>query len=303
MCGFGGELCFTGSADASAVARMSPRLAPRGPDATGSWSDGPLAVLHHRLKIIDLSEAGAQPFVDADFGYVLVFNGCIYNHHELRDRLSGEGYVFRSHSDTEVIAKAFHKWGKHCVERFYGMFAFALYDRNSGTLTLARDRLGIKPLYLTQPDNRIRFASTLPALLAAGDVDTSIDAVALHHYMSWHSVVPAPRTILTGVRKLPPATVRTVRFDGHTEDLQYWTTPVVDRVAVGSDDAGEWTEQVHNALRIAVERRMVSDVPVGVLLSGGLDSSLIVALLAEAGQQGVSTFSIGFESAGGESGD
>jgi len=304
MCGFGGELGFTGSADTSAVARMAPHLAPRGPDASGRWANGPLAVLHHRLKIIDLSDAGAQPFMDESLGYVLVFNGCIYNHHELRDRLSGEGYTFHSKSDTEVIAKAFHKWGKHCVERFYGMFAFALYDTATGTLTLARDRLGIKPLYVAQTDKRLRFASTLPALLAAGGVDTSIDPIALHHYMSWHSVVPAPRTILSGVRKLPPATVRTVNPDGRSEDLVYWTTPVIDRrPPPGSEDNRLWSEQVHNALRVAVERRMVSDVPVGVLLSGGLDSSLIVALLAEAGQQHVSTFSIGFESAAGETGD
>jgi asparagine synthase (glutamine-hydrolysing) len=303
MCGLGGELRLDGGRpDVDAVARMSSCLAVRGPDDAGSWRHGPLAMLHHRLKIIDLSEAGAQPMTDDDLGLVIVFNGCIYNHRELRRELEGLGYRFRSASDTEVILKAYHRWGVRCVDRFYGMFAFALYEQDSGRLVLARDRLGIKPLYLAETSGRLRFASTLPALLAAGDVDTAIDPVALHHYMSWHSVVPPPRTILRGVRKLPPATVRTIEPDGRSTDLHYWDPPATRPDGRGPTPR-EWQEQILDALRRAVERRMVSDVPVGVLLSGGLDSSLIVGLLAEAGQADLATFSIGFAAAGGESGD
>ena len=300
MCGLGGELRFDGrAADVRAVERMSPCLRSRGPDGCGTWSVAAVALLHHRLKIIDLSDAGAQPMEDAELGLTVVFNGCIYNHQQLRTDLESAGYQFRSHSDTEVIVKAYHKWGTGCVDHFLGMFAFAVYEHQSGRLVLARDRLGIKPLYLAETPGRLRFASTLPALLAAGDVDTSLDPVALHHYLSWHSVVPAPRTIINGVRKLPPATVRTVEADGTSKEETYWN-PSFTRP--GPRPAQEWTEMVLAALRVAVERRMVADVPVGVLLSGGLDSSLIVALLAESGQR-LSTFSIGFAAAGGESGD
>ena len=178
-----------------------------------------------------------------------------------------------------MIIKAYHRWGAACVERFLGMFAFVVVERDSGRLVMARDRLGIKPLYLARGAGWLRFASTLPALLAAGDVDTSIDRAALHHYMSFHSVVPAPHTILAGVRKLPPATVRIVEPDGSERSTVYWRPSFVRPARAMSD--GEWQEALLAKLRLAVERRMVADVPIGVLLSGGLDSSLIVALLAQ----------------------
>jgi asparagine synthase (glutamine-hydrolysing) len=301
MCGFAGEIRFDGErADLEAVRRMSPCLTPRGPDGDGQWVSERAALVHHRLKIIDLSDAGTQPMTDPDLGMTLVFNGCIYNYKQLREELVALGYTFRSTSDTEVIIKAFHRWGARCVDRFYGMFAFAIVEHASGTVTLARDRLGIKPLYLHAFSGGLRFASTLPALLAAGDVDTSIDPVALHHYMSFHSVVPAPFTILKGVRKLPPATVRTITADGTATDEVYWQ-PQHTRSAIMTPQ--EWASEVLAKLKVAVDRRTVADVPVGVLLSGGLDSSLIVALLAMSGQSGLTTFSIGFAAAGGESGD
>ncbi|MET8202877.1 N-acetylglutaminylglutamine amidotransferase [Micromonospora taraxaci] len=303
MCGIGGEFRLDGApSDMAAVERMLPALASRGPDGEGRWQHGPAALVHRRLRIIDLSDAGAQPMVDSELGLALVFNGCIYNYRELRDELTAAGYSFRSTSDTEVILKAYHRWGVACVERFYGMFAFALVELATRTLVLARDRLGIKPLYLAEGPGRIRFASTLPALLAAGDVDTDLDPVALHHYMTFHSVVPPPRTILAGIRKLPPATIRVITGDGRSTDTVYWR-PEFTRAAAAPMSAGEWQERIMTALRTAVRRRMVSDVPVGVLLSGGLDSSLIVALLAEQGQTGLATFSIGFEAAAGETGD
>ena len=302
MCGFSGELRFDGqSADVEAVARMSEHMARRGPDGSGVWQRGPLALAHRRLTIIDLSQAGAQPMVDSELGLALVFNGCIYNYRALRAELESAGYRFFSTSDTEVIVKAYHRWGKACVERFHGMFAFAIAERDSGRLVLGRDRLGIKPLYLARTRGRLRFASTLPALVAAGGVDASIDRVALHHYMTFHSVVPAPLTILEGVRKLPAATVRVVEPDGAESDTVYWRPSFTRPTAVMS--AGAWQEALLAKLRVAVERRMVADVPIGVLLSGGFDSSLLVALLAESGQRGLQTFSIGFEAAGGESGD
>ncbi|SDT78662.1 N-acetylglutaminylglutamine amidotransferase [Actinoplanes derwentensis] len=301
MCGIAGEICYGDRrSDLETVRRMLPSLESRGPDGAGLWDGGRISFGHRRLKIIDLSEAGAQPMTDERLRLTVVFNGCVYNYKELREELLGYGYTFSSTSDTEVILKAYHRWGTDCVNRFLGMFAFAIAEHDTGTVVLARDRLGIKPLYLAESPGRLRFASTLPALLAAGGVDTTIDREALHHYMTFHSVVPAPRTILSGVRKLPPATVRVIRADGTSTERVYWEATFT---RPGAASGPEWTEAVREKLRQAVERRTVADVPVGVLLSGGLDSSLIVALLAEQGQTGLTTFSIGFDAGGGESGD
>ncbi|GII00579.1 N-acetylglutaminylglutamine amidotransferase [Planobispora takensis] len=306
MCGLSGEFRFDGeAADIGAVGRMTDAMHDRGPDGSGLWSLGPVALGHRRLKIIDLSEKAAQPMVDSALGLAGVFNGCLYNYRELRRELQEEGYRFFSTSDTEVLMKSFHRWGASCVDRFKGMFAFAVFDRGSGRLTLARDRLGIKPMYLSHDSGRLRFASSLPALLAGGGIGGDIDRVALHHYMTFHSLVPGERTILAGVRKLPAATVRTVEADGTVTDHRYWQPPYTRSALPGHAgmDADDWREAVLESLRTAVRRRMVADVPVGVLLSGGLDSSLIVALLAEEGQAGLSTFSIGFHPAGGVKGD
>ncbi len=305
MCGLAGEIRFDGrTADVAACERMNDCQEARGPDGSGIWARGPVALGHRRLSIIDLSVAGSQPMVDSPLGLSVVFNGCIYNYQQLRSELEGAGFRFFSTSDTEVIGKAYAHWGLSCVEHFLGMFAFAIYEHVSGRLVLGRDRLGIKPLYLDHTRDRLRFASSLPALLAAGGVDTSVDMTALSYYMTFHSVVPAPRTILSGVTKLPPATVRVIEADGTTgSDWLYWE-PDFARDADKADwTERDWEEALLSSLRTAVDRRMVADVPVGVLLSGGIDSSLVVALLAEAGQHDLKTFSIGFESAGGESGD
>jgi asparagine synthase (glutamine-hydrolysing) len=278
-------------------------MVSRGPDSGGLLAGDRVGLGHRRLQIIDLSAAGAQPMVDAELGLSIVFNGCLYNYRELRSELVGCGHRFFSTSDTEVLLRAYAEWGWRCVDKFRGMFAFAVHERDSGRIVLGRDRLGIKPLYVDHTSDRLRFASTLPALLAAGDVDTSIDRVALQYYLTFHSVVPAPRTILTGVRKVPPATVRIIEADGASTDHVYWRArfePDPDRAAW---TAADWQHATVEHLRAAVQRRMVADVPVGVLLSGGIDSSLVVALLAAEGQRGLATFSIGFESAGGEAGD
>ena len=304
MCGLSGEVRTDGGLpDTVAVARMCEAMAARGPDGSGIWQQGRVALGHRRLSVIDLSPHGGQPMVDSELGLTLVFNGCVYNYRQLREELAAAGHRFFSTSDTEVILKGYAQWGDRVVDRLIGMFAFVVVERDSGRVVLARDRLGIKPLYLAESPGRLRFASTLPALLRAGDVDTDIDPVALHHYLSWHAVVPAPRTILAGVRKLPPATVRVLEPDGRVREERYWQPAYARRPADASRSPGDWEDAVLAGLRTAVECRLVSDVPVGVLLSGGLDSSLIVGLLAEAGQSGLSTFSIGFEAAGGEEGD
>jgi asparagine synthase (glutamine-hydrolysing) len=304
MCGLTGELRLDGRpADVAAVGRMTEAVRRRGPDGVGLYGAGPVAFGHRRLKVIDLSERAAQPMTDPELGLTVVFNGCVYNYRELRAELAAAGHRFFSASDTEVVLRAYARWGTRFVDHLAGMFAIAVHERDTGRMILARDRLGIKPLYLTADAYRIRFASTLPALLAGGGVDTALDPVALHHYLSFHAVVPPPRTILRGVSKLPQATVRVIEPDGAATDRLYWRpsfTRMADRSAW---TAADWRGAVATTLRAAVRRRMVADVPVGVLLSGGLDSSLIVALLAEAGQENLATFSVGFEAAGGEAGD
>ena len=304
MCGISGAVTFDGApASVSALQAMNAAMAARGPDAEGVIARGRVALAHRRLKIIDLSERAEQPMSDPLLGLSLVFNGCIYNYRELRRELEGLGYRFFSDGDTEVVLKGWHAWGERAPERLQGMFAFALHERDSGRVILARDRLGIKPLYYTESPRELRFASSLPALLAAGGVDTSLDPVALNYYLSFHAVVPAPRTILKGVRKLPPASLRVIGPDGRAREREYWSLSFARSSEDRLRSSAEWRELLGAALRRAVERRMVADVPVGVLLSGGVDSSLIVGLLTEAGQVGLNTFSIGFEAANGEQGD
>jgi asparagine synthase (glutamine-hydrolysing) len=295
MCGICGELRFDGARpEPRTITDMVGRLERRGPDAGGSYASGPVALGHRRLSIIDLSARSSQPMVDKELGLVLVFNGTIYNYRELREQLRSKGYRFFSRGDSEVILKAWAEWGEDCPRHLHGMFAFAIWDLNKQTLFLARDRFGIKPLYYSVTRHGLRFASTSQALLAAGNVDTGIDPVALHHHLTLHAVVPAPRTLLRGLRKLPPAHSMTVTADGHMETARYWQLDAGRGTPANSE--WEWIEATHEALVRAVERRRtIADVPVGILLSGGLDSSLLVALLAEAGQSELFTFSVGFE--------
>jgi asparagine synthase (glutamine-hydrolysing) len=298
VCGFAGELGFKRAPDVDVVNRMAETMASRGPDGAGRWASGRIALAHRRLKVIDPSSTGDQPMVDDALGLTIVFNGCIYNHRELRRELEAAGYAFSSSSDTEVIIKAYDRWGTRCVDRLIGMFAFGLYEHRSGRFVLARDRLGIKPLYLARTGAFLRFASTLPALLAGGGVDTEIDPVAVHHFLSWHGVVPAPMTVLKGVRKLAPATVMVVEPDGQSRSDTYWRADFSRRAEYADWTDREWSDAILAAVRTAVQRRMVADVPVGVLLSGGLDSSLIVGLLAEGAPSGLQTFSVGFDDVG-----
>ncbi|WBB47566.1 N-acetylglutaminylglutamine amidotransferase [Verrucosispora sp. WMMA2044] len=304
MCGLAGEFRRDATrANVAAVERMAATMCDRGPDDSGVWSQGAVALGHRRLKIIDLSAASGQPIVDSAAGLAGVFNGCIYNYRELRAELQAKGHHFFSTGDSEVVVKAYAEWGLDFVDHLIGMFAVAISERDTGRLVLARDRLGIKPLYLAESAGVVRFASTLPALLAGGGVDTGIDPVALGHYLSFHSIVPPPRTILRGVTKLPPATVRVYEADGRSHERVYWDPPFLRRDEHAGWSERDWQDALHESLTTAVRRRMVADVPVGVLLSGGLDSSLVVALLAGEGQRGLSTFSIGFDAVGGREGD
>ena len=304
MCGIAGELRFDGQPlDTGVLARMTRAQQRRGPDAEGLWSSPQRGFGHRRLRIMDLSEAAQQPMIDPQLGLGVVFNGAIYNHAALRTELRARGYSFFSTGDTEVLLKAYHAWGGDFVRRLNGMFAFAIWERDSGRVVLGRDRLGIKPLYYAETAGGLRIASTLPALLEAGDVDTAIDPVGLHHYLSFHAVVPPPHTILRGVRKLPPATLMVVEPDGRRTSHTYWSLDFARDAAEEKLSAEGWQQRVLESLRSAVKRRLVADVPVGALLSGGVDSSLIVGLMAEAGVKDLRTYNVGFEDVGGEKGN
>ena len=304
MCGIAGELRFDQrAADLAAVERITHHLAPRGPDAHGFHSQGPVALGHRRLKIMDLAEASGQPMIDSELGLSLVFNGAIYNYPELRSELQALGYRFFSDGDTEVLLKGYHAWGKDLLPKLNGMFAFAIWERDSQQLFIARDRLGVKPLYLSRTSQRLRFASSLPALMQGGDIGKTLDPIALNHYLNFHAVVPAPRTLLAGVEKLPPASWMRIDAQGNCEQQTWWRLdygPHDDEKAFGLE---EWRDRVLDGMREAVSIRQRAAVDVGVLLSGGVDSSMLVGLLREAGVENLLTFSIGFQDAGGERGD
>ncbi|CAK9888084.1 MULTISPECIES: N-acetylglutaminylglutamine amidotransferase [Pseudomonas] len=309
MCGLAGEFRFTPvahpprPADLAAVERITHHLAPRGPDAWGFYSQGPIALGHRRLKIMDLSDGSAQPMVDNQLGLSLAFNGAIYNFPELRSELESLGYAFYSGGDTEVLLKGYHAWGADLLPRLNGMFALAIWERDSQQLFLARDRLGVKPLYLSRSGERLRFASSLPALLKGGDIDPVLDPVALNHYLNFHAVVPAPRTLLANIEKLPPASWMRIDAQGRCEQQVWWQLHYGPRTDEQDLSLEDWRDRVLDSTREAVAIRQRAAVDVGVLLSGGVDSSMLVGLLREVGVDDLSTFSIGFEDAGGERGD
>ena len=304
MCGIAGELRFDNQpADLAAVERITRHLAPRGPDAQGLHSQGSVALGHRRLKIMDLCEASGQPMIDSELGLSMVFNGAIYNYPELRAELENKGYRFFSQGDTEVLLKGFHAWGEALLPKLNGMFAFAIWERDSNRLFLARDRLGVKPLYLNNDGQRLRFASSLPALLAGGGMDTRLDPQALNYYLNFHAVVPAPHTLLAEVKKLPPASWMRVEADGRIEQKRWWQLDFGPREDERDFAFDDWRDRVLDGMREAVSIRQRAAVDVGVLLSGGVDSRLLVGLLREAGVSDLSTFSIGFQDAGGERGD
>ncbi len=307
MCGICGEIYWDGqTSNENRLKAMLQAMEHRGPDDSGVWQKEHVGLGHRRLSIIDLSEAGHQPMLDKEL--TLVFNGCIYNYQTLKTELEVLGHQFQSHSDTEVILKAYRQWGMECVQYFEGMFAFAIWDDDLQQLLLARDRLGIKPLYYAPVSGGARFASNTQALLTSGDIDTEIDPVGLHHQLTLHAVIPAPYTILKGIRKLEPGHWMIVNPDGQIFKKRFWhleTNPpetIDGKPAPQTEQA--WVNAIHQRLKEAVLKRLTAaDVPVGVLLSGGLDSSLLVALLDEAGVKNIKTFSIGFEDAPEEKGN
>ncbi|MCP5419406.1 MAG: N-acetylglutaminylglutamine amidotransferase [Gammaproteobacteria bacterium] len=304
MCGISGEIRFDGQTpDPTGIQAMNDRMRARGPDDAGVFCIGSRAFGHRRLMIMDLSPNSQQPMFDPNLGLGIVFNGAIYNHPQLRQTLREMGYSFYSDGDTEVILKAYHAWGADCLQRFNGMFAFAIWERDSGRTFLARDRLGIKPLYYTRQDKFMRFASSLPALLAAGGVDKSIDPVALNYYLNFHAVVPAPHTIVSGIKKVPPGHYLLTEADGKTQQVEYWRLEFNPQSGDAERSFEDWRLALLEELRNAVKRRRVAAVDVGVLLSGGVDSSLLVGLMAESGVSGLNTYSVGFETVGDEVGD
>ena len=295
MCGICGEIRFDqNKPDLENIQRMMQVIAPRGPDADGIIAEDAMAFGHRRLSVIDLSHQSNQPMVDAHLGYIIVFNGSIYNYPQLRQQLKEKGHVFFSHGDTEVIIKAYAEWGEDCVKRFEGMFAFVIWNRENRQVFMARDRMGIKPLYYSLDSKRLRFASTLPALLQSKDMDQQFNSAGLHHLFSLHAVVPAPDTIFRAIKKLQPAHTASLDLKGKFIEKRYWS--LHSTRPQNPMDENEWQQAVHDSLMQAVKKRSdIADVPVGVLLSGGLDSSLLVALLAEAGVNKLKTFTVGFD--------
>lgn len=279
---------------------MADCMAHRGPDDHGLWSDAEagIALTHRRLSIVDLSPAGHQPMTSADGRYVLTYNGEVYNFQELRPELEARGIVFRGHSDTEVILEAFAAYGiAPTVKRLIGMFAMAVWDRRERTLTLIRDRLGIKPLYWAKFGGLFMFGSELKALRAYPGWEPRIDRGAVASYMRFN-YVPAPQTIYQGVHKLEPGTILTLPWGSEPKTERFWDARQVARAGFAdplrASDA-EMIERLETLLLDAVKRRMVADVPVGAFLSGGVDSSTVVALMQAANAGPVRTYSIGFD--------
>jgi len=302
MCGICGEIYWDGQlASEKIIQPMLSTLEKRGPDDGGFWLNGQVGLGHRRLSIIDLSDGGHQPMLDKEIS--LVFNGCIYNYQQLRQQLIELGHQFVSHSDTEVIIKSYRQWGMDCVTHFEGMFAFAIWDDDQQQLLIARDRFGIKPLYYAPVNGGVRFASNTQSLIQSGGIDLEIDPVGLHHQFTLHGVIPAPHTILKGIKKLEPGHWLIINPDGQMYKKQYWRLESNKQHQQQYQTEEQWIEALHQRLKDAVHKRLTAaDVPVGVLLSGGLDSSLIVGLLAEAGVKDIRTFSIGFEDVAEEKG-
>ena len=305
MCGIVGTFHPIGEAsDEAVVSRMRDRMAHRGPDGTGFWRspDRRCALAHRRLAIIDLSDAALQPMVNATGDVALTYNGEIYNHAEVRRELERLGkYSWRTdHSDTEVLLHAYEEWGLDCVKRFYGMFAVGIYDgrdRARPVVHLVRDRIGIKPLYFTRTARgEWLFASEIRALTAHPSVTPEMDLTAFWHYLTF-IVAPAPLTMFRGIFKLPAAHTLTIDHTGRATARRYWDCrPDRDRTLTERDlSEDEAAQEVLRLMRQSIARRMVSDVPFGVLLSGGVDSSMNVALMSELMSRPVTTFTIGYE--------
>lgn len=296
MCGIAGIVSETGGSLERKLAPMIDAQAHRGPDDSGVWSDERCVLGHRRLSIIDLSEAGRQPMSNDDGDVQITFNGEIYNFQQLRRELEGLGYGFRTRTDTEAIIHAYERWGVDCLAKLRGMFAFAIWDRRLRRLFLARDRVGKKPLFYARFGGRFLFASELQGILADPDVPRAVDPQAIDAYLSY-GYTPAPNTAFKGIFKLPPAhyltlDVKQTGFERRVE--RYWSLDYEPKLRVSEEEA---CEALREKMTEAVRLRMISDVPLGAFLSGGIDSSIVVGLMAKLSGEKVKTFSIGFKEA------
>lgn len=295
MCGILGIISKVPQIDRDWIHIGCDTMAHRGPDDAGEWwsEDGRVGFAHRRLAIIDLSPAGQQPMHDISGKLTIVFNGEIYNYKELRQRLEGYGHRFKTFTDTEVILVAYCEWGKDCVSRLNGMFAFALYDVRNQKVLLARDRAGEKPLFYSLADGTLRFASELKALMADPKFPRQINLAALDCYLAM-GYVPGERCILKGVSKLSPA--HALSFDlntGMSKIWRYWQLPFYENSGIVEYCETELLDEAEALLEDSVRRQLVADVPVGVLLSGGVDSSLVTAMAVRSSSQ-IKTFTIRF---------
>jgi asparagine synthase (glutamine-hydrolysing) len=292
MCGIAGFLNFDKSpADAGQINKMTDAMAHRGPDANAYWVEGGLALGHRRLSIIDLSTAANQPFADNSGRYIMVFNGEMYNYQEVKNQITD--YAFRTTSDTEVLIAAYAKWGADCISRFRGMFAFAIWDKQEKELFIARDRMGVKPLYFHTGGNRFLFASEIRAILVTGLVPGKLNTAALIDYFSYQSI-SASSSPVEGILQLEAGYWMKIRENRQIQKERYWdvTTRSVD---FDFADRQRVQKNIRELMLQSVSRRLVSDVPVGAFLSGGIDSSAVVGLMAEAGSSRPNTFNISFE--------
>ncbi|MEP7272128.1 MAG: asparagine synthase (glutamine-hydrolyzing) [Acidobacteriota bacterium] len=297
MCGIAGIISERAGDDGQArIVPMIDALAHRGPDASGVWSDSHCTLGHRRLAIIDLSPAGRQPLTNEDDTIWITFNGEIYNFQALRDDLESRGHTFRTRTDTEAIVHAYEEWGTDCVKHLRGMFAFGIWDQPKRRLFLARDRVGKKPLFYARSNGRFLFASELQGLLANRNLPREVDREAIDSYLSW-GYIPAPKTGFRGIRKLPPAHWLTFEEtpNGWVEKVErYWSLEYQPKQVLREEEA---VEALREKLKEAVRLRMISDVPLGAFLSGGIDSSIVVGLMAQLSDRPVKTFSIGFKQA------
>ncbi|NKQ39110.1 MAG: asparagine synthase (glutamine-hydrolyzing) [Methanosarcinales archaeon] len=284
MCGIAG---IYGASEKQLVKRMCDKITHRGPDEAGYYVDNNISMGMRRLSIIDLG-TGSQPIFNGDGSIVVVFNGEIYNFKELRKELEQKGYHFSTHSDTEVIVHSYEEYGYDCLKKFNGMFAIALWDTNKNELFLARDRMGIKPLYYTIIDKIVVFASEIKSILEYNDIKRELDEQALANYFNLR-YVPAPLTIFKGIQKLEPSNYMVVNKNG-IKKKKYWT---LEYKPIHKNET-YFKENVLNLLKESVERRLIADVPVGVFLSGGVDSSTITAIASDFSSEPIKTFSVGF---------
>lgn len=293
MCGIAGIIDFKGI-NKNQLLEMRDSMVHRGPDDAGVWINkgNTVGLAHRRLSIIDLSSAGKQPMSGMDETVWITYNGEIYNFPELRKELQSRGYVFKSNTDTEVILYAYKEWGTECLNKLNGMFAFGLYDEKKNLLFLARDRVGKKPIYYFYDRERFIFSSELKALLRDRTISKDINLRALNHYLTF-GYIGGQLCIFKSVRKLPPAHALT--YDINSKKLSIWQYWKAARVEDYSDNEEELLEELEALIEDAVKRRMISDVPLGAFLSGGVDSSLVVAMMCRVSNDHVKTFSIGFE--------